>query len=144
MAQRPRRRVLFAKWAEYRGAAASNAVARARADIATRGLVATVVQDYYGLVAAQRKADSAQQALLETQRFLDITRRLESGGEVAHSDVVKAQIQVAQRTRDAQDAELAALKSRLGLSVLVFPDFRARSPSSTICRRSRRCRRSPT
>ena len=43
---------------------------------------------------------------------------------MAHSDVVKAQIQVAQRTRDAQDAELAALKSRLGLSVLVFPDFR--------------------
>ena len=37
---------------------------------------------------------------------------------------MKAQIQVAQRTRDAQDAELAALKSRLGLSVLVFPDFR--------------------
>ena len=43
---------------------------------------------------------------------------------MAHSDVVKAQIQVTQRTRDAQDAELAALKSRLGLSVLVFPDFR--------------------
>jgi outer membrane protein TolC len=37
---------------------------------------------------------------------------------------VKAQIQLAQRTRDAQDAELAVLKSRLGLSVLIFPDFR--------------------
>src|SRR5262249_30577596 len=37
---------------------------------------------------------------------------------------VKAQIQVEQRQREAQDAELAALKARLGLSVLVFPDFR--------------------
>jgi len=114
----------YAKWAEYRSAAAAGAVARAKADVAVRGLVATIVQDYYGLVASQRNLESAQQALLETQRFLDTTKRLESGGEVAHSDVVKAQIQVAQRTRDAQDAELAALKSRLGLSVLVFPDFR--------------------
>jgi outer membrane protein TolC len=38
--------------------------------------------------------------------------------------VIKAQIQVNQRTREAQDAELALLKGRLGLSVLVFPDFR--------------------
>ena len=38
--------------------------------------------------------------------------------------MVKAQIQVAQRRRDAQDAELTVLKSRLGLSVLIFPDFR--------------------
>src|SRR5207344_3073050 len=104
--------------------AAAAALARAKADVATRGLVATIVQNYYGLVAAQRKVASAQQALIETQKFLDTTRRLEAGGEVAHSDVVKAQIQVTQRTRDAQDAELAVLKSRLGLSVLVFPDFR--------------------
>src|SRR4029077_11641909 len=46
------------------------------------------------------------------------------GGGVAHSDVIKAQIQVAQRLRDAQEAELTALKSRLTLSVLVFPDYR--------------------
>ena len=114
----------LAKWAEYRGAAAAEAVARARADVAGRGLVATIVQNYYGLVAAQRKLASAQQSLREAQQFLDITQKQESGGEVAHSDVVKAQIQVNQRMRDAQDAELAVLKSRLGLSVLVFPDFR--------------------
>ena len=95
------------KWAEYRGAAAAEAVARAKADVAARGLVATIVQNYYGLVAAQRKLASAQQGLREAQQFLDITQKQESGGEVAHSDVVKAQIQVAQRTRDAQDAELA-------------------------------------
>ena len=114
----------LSKWAEYRGAAAAEAVARAKADVAGRGLVATIVQNYYSLVSAQRKFASAQQGLLEAKQFLDITQKQESGGEVAHSDVVKAQIQVVQRTRDAQDAELAVLKSRLGLSVLIFPDFR--------------------
>jgi outer membrane protein TolC len=114
----------WAKWSEYKSAAAAQAVARAKADVAARGLVATIVQTYYGLVASQRKLASAQQALVETQRFLETTRRLESGGEVAHSDVVKSQIQVAQRAREAQEAELAALKNRLGLSVLIFPDFR--------------------
>ena len=117
---------LFApvKWAEYRVAAAAEAVARARTDVAARGLVATVVQNYYSLVAAVRKARSAQQSLTEARMFLDITERQESAGEVAHADVVKAQILFTQRQRDAQEAELNALKSRLGLSVLVFPDFR--------------------
>jgi outer membrane protein TolC len=114
----------LAKWADYRSAAAAEAVARARADVAGRGLVATIVQNYYVLVASQRKLASAQQALGEAQQFLDITQKQESGGEVAHADVVKSQIQVAQRSRDAQDAELTVLKSRLGLSVLIFPDFR--------------------
>ena len=110
--------------AEYRVAAAAEAVARAKADVAARGLVATIVQNYYALVAAVRKAASAQQSLMEAQQFLDITQRQERGGEVARADVVKAQIQVEQRLREAQEAELNVLKSRLGLSVLVFPDFR--------------------
>jgi len=112
------------RWAEYRSAAAAEAVARARADIALRGLVATVVTNYYTLVAAARKLASAQQGLNEAQEFLRITQQQEAGGEVAHSDVVKAQIQVNQRMRDMQEAELTLLKSRLGLSVLVFPDYR--------------------
>jgi outer membrane protein len=117
---------LFAptKWADYRSAAAAEAVARAKADVTTRGLVATIVQDFYTLVAASHKLASAQQSLAEAKQFLDITQRQENAGEVAHADVVKAQIQVEQRLRDAQDAELNALKSRLGLSVLIFPDFR--------------------
>jgi outer membrane protein TolC len=113
-----------AKWADYHAAVAAAAAAQAKADVAARGLVATVVQNYYTAVAAARKAASAQQALSEAQRFLQITEQQERGGEVAHSDVVKAQIQVAQRQREGQDAELLALKARLGLSVLVFPDYR--------------------
>jgi outer membrane protein TolC len=113
------------RWSEYRGAAAAAAVARARADVAARGLVSTIVTNYYTLVAAERKLASARQGLDEAQRLLEITQRQEAGGEVAHSDVVKAQIQVNQRQRDVQEAELTVLRSRLALSVLVYPDFRA-------------------
>src|SRR5258707_2399734 len=113
-----------ARWAEYRAASAAEAAARAKADVATRGLVSTVVQNFYMAVAAARKVASAQEGLREAQQFLDITQKQEAGGEVAHSDVVKAQIQVQQRQRDAQEAELNALKARLGLSVLIFPDYR--------------------
>ena len=112
------------RWAEYRSAGAAEAVARARADVAARGLVATVVQNYYGVVAAARKATSAQQGLTEAQQFLQITQQQQRGGEVARSDVVKAQIQVSQRERDAQDANLTLAKARLALAVLVFADFR--------------------
>jgi outer membrane protein TolC len=110
--------------AEYKVAAAAEAAARAKADVAARGLVVTVVENYYSLVSALRKAAGATQGLAEAEQFLDITERQQRGGEVARSDVIKAQIQVAARRRDAQDAELAALRARLGLSVVIFPDFR--------------------
>jgi outer membrane protein TolC len=111
------------KRSDYRRALAAEALARAKADIATRGLVSTVVQDYYGLVVAQRRLANAQLSLQEAQRFLDITQKQEQGGEAAHADVVKAQLQVEQRQREVQDAQLAIDKARLTLAVLIFPDF---------------------
>jgi outer membrane protein TolC len=85
--------------------------------------VVTVVQNYYGYVVAQRKYASAQQAAAEARRFLTISQELERGGEVAHSDVIKAQLQFNDRQREAQEAGLAMDKARLGLSVLLFPKF---------------------
>jgi len=111
------------KRADYRRTLAAEAVARAKADLAIRGLVFTVVQDYYGLVAAQRKLGNAQQSLVEAQRFLDITQKQEKGGEAAHADVVKAQLQSQQRERDVQDAQLAVDRARITLAVFIFPDF---------------------
>lgn len=111
------------KRADYKRTIAAEAIARARAEVAARGLVVTVVQSYYGLVAAERKVQYAQQSLREAQQFFDITQKQEQGGEAAHSDVVKAQIQLEQRQRDAQEADLAVEKSRVGLAVLLFPDF---------------------
>ncbi len=115
--------VSLANIADYRRASAAEAVARARAEIATRGLVVTVVQAYYGFVVAQRKYSTAQRAATEAQRFFDISQKLEHGGEVAHSDVIKAQIQNSQQQRELQEAELEMNRSRLELAVLVFPDF---------------------
>jgi outer membrane protein TolC len=112
------------KRAEYQRTIAAEAVARAKADIAARGLLVTVVQGYYALVAAQRKDTNARRSLQEAQQFLDISQKQEQGGEAAHSDVVKAQIQHEQRQRDAQEAQLAVEKNRIGLAVLIFPDFR--------------------
>src|SRR5437763_1433133 len=61
------------KRAEYQRTIAAEAVARAKADIAGRGLIATVVQNYYGLVSAQRKYANAQLSLREAGQFADIT-----------------------------------------------------------------------
>jgi outer membrane protein len=109
--------------AEHRRVEAAEALARAKSEIATRGLVVTVVQSYYGYVVAQRKYATEQKAASEAERFFGISQKLEKGGEVAHSDVIKAQIQNNQQQRDLQEALLAMNKSRLALAVLLFPDF---------------------
>ncbi len=106
---------------EVRLATAAQAVAKARADVAARGLNFTVIQDYYAIASAQRRLSNAQSSLTEAQRFLDITQKQEAGGEVAHADVVKAQIQVQQRQRDIQEAQLAVQKAKINLAVLMFP-----------------------
>jgi len=90
----------YSQVADYRRARALEAVARAKSEIAARGLVVTVVQSYYGLVAAQRRYANVQQAAIEAEKFLQLSRKLENGGEVAHSDVIKAQLQFQDRQRD--------------------------------------------
>jgi len=110
-------------FADYRRSSAAAAEARAKAEIATRGLVVTVTQAYYALVVSQRKYASAEKAATEAQRFLGISRKLENGGEVARADVIKARIQTQQQERDLQEARLDMEKSRLDLAVLLFPDF---------------------
>jgi outer membrane protein TolC len=112
-----------AGFAEVRRAAASAAAARARAEIASRGLVVTVVQNYYAAAAAQRKLEAAQKAADEGESFLKLTQNLEHGGEVAHSDVIKGELQVNDRRRQLQEAKLVLLNARLDLAVLIFPDF---------------------
>jgi outer membrane protein TolC len=110
-------------WADYRRVAAAEALSRAKSEIATRGLVVTVVQAYYGYVVAQRKYATSQKAAAEADRFLSISQKLQNGGEVAHSDVIKAQIQNQQQQRELRDAQVEMNKSRLDLAVLLFPNF---------------------
>ena len=113
----------FQNVAEYRRARAEEALAKAKSEIATRGLVTTVVQAYYGSVVAQRKFASAQRAAGEAQHFFDITQKLEKGGEVAHADTIKAQLQMQQQQRAMQDAQLEMDRSHLELAVILFPNF---------------------
>jgi outer membrane protein TolC len=105
----------------YRRAAAAEAIAKAKSEIARRGLNATVAKDYYALLVAQRKYGTAQQALDQSKHFLDITQQTEKGGEAPHSDVIKSQIQYGQLQQAFDDAQLAMEDARLDLAVLLFP-----------------------
>jgi len=113
----------LASVSNFRRASAAAAVARARAEVASRGLIVTVVQNYYAVAAAQQKLQSAQKTADEGDRFFKLTQDLEHGGEVAHSDVIKAELQTQDRHRQLQEAQLALLNVRLDLAVLIFPDF---------------------
>ena len=113
----------LASVSNFRRSAGLAAAAKARAEIASRGLVVTVVQDYYAVAAAQQKLFSAQKTADEGDRFFKLTQDLEHGGEVAHSDVIKSELQAQDRRRALQEAQLALLNARLDLAVLIFPDF---------------------
>jgi len=106
---------------DQKKAAAAEALASARVDIARRGLDVTVTQNYYGFVAAQRRYAATQQGIQQAQRFLEITQQQERAGEAAHSDAVKAEIQVQRQRRSLQDATLAIERARLNLAVLLSP-----------------------
>jgi len=109
--------------ANFRKVAAAAAVAKAQAEIASRGLVVTVVQGYYMVAASQQKLETAKRNAQEGERFFKITQDLEHGGEVAHADVIKAELQSRERQRQLQEAQLGWLNARLDFSVLIFRDF---------------------
>jgi len=113
----------FGSLPDYQRAKAAHALAQAKAEIAARGLVVTVVRAFYGLLAAQERTTNTSQAMDEAQHFLDISKKLEAGGEVARADVVKAQIQANDLQRQLQDTKLAEDNARLAVAVLVFPNF---------------------
>jgi outer membrane protein TolC len=112
--------------AEFKLTAAAAAAAQARFEVARRGLVVTVVANYYGVFDADAKLAAAQRALDEANHFSTITAKRESNGEVAHADCVRADLQVQQRQRELNDAKLAADRARLDLGVMLFSD-----PSTT-------------
>ncbi len=104
-------------------ATSAEALARAKAEVARRGLAPTVTSAYYGLLITQRKYSTAQQAVDQAQRALTISQDLERGGEVARSDVVKSQLQLNTQQQALREAKLAMETSRLDLAVLLYRDF---------------------
>ena len=111
------------KRAQLRQAQAAEAAARARIDVARRGLVATVIANYYSVVAAKRRIANAKKSLDEAEAFLTLTSKQEAGGEVAHSDVLRAQIQRSQRQRESIEASATLDKTKVDLAVLLFQDL---------------------
>ncbi len=84
--------LMLVRHGEFNRAMAAEAVARAKMDVAARGLNGTVIQNYYAIPqAAQRKAANTQTSVAEAERFVDITQKQEKAGEAARADVVKAQ-----------------------------------------------------
>lgn len=104
-------------------AEAAQAIALAKVEVAQRGVVVVVTRNYYTLAANQRKYATAQDALQGAKRFLDLTQRQESAGQVARADVVKAQVQYEQQKAAFQEANLAMENARLNLAVLLFSNL---------------------
>ena len=117
------------------------------------GLNATVIQDYYAIVAAQRKLANSQSSVAEAERFLDITQKQEQGGEVAHADVIKAQIDLQQRQTRFEGSAAGDREGQDRAGRFDFPEFqhgfrgggRFRGPgdSAAASRKRRRRRRPP-
>jgi len=110
--------------ADLRAASANAARAAAELEVARRGLVSAVVNLYYSVANTAQRVSLLENALNEAAAFTDLTTKREAAREVAHADVVKAQLQQQQRQRDLEDARLIADKARLELAVLLFPDPR--------------------
>jgi outer membrane protein TolC len=105
----------------YHRAQAAEALANARREIAQRGLTVTVTRLYYALLVAQRRYSTAQQAAQQAARFLDVAQQQERVGQVAHSDVVRANIQSLQQQQAYQEAGLTIENARLELAVVISP-----------------------
>ncbi len=107
----------------YKRAGAAESLAKAKAEIARRGLVITVTKAYYALLSGQRKYATAQLALEQSRQSLDISSKLERGGEVSRSDVVKAELQFTAQEQAFRESKLVMESTRLDLAVLLFRDF---------------------
>ncbi len=101
---------------------ANASLAVAEAEVARRGLIATIVNLYYGVAAQESKLKGAERARREAADFVHLTTLRETAREAAHADVLKAQLQLQQRERELADAQLLRDKARLELAVLLFPD----------------------
>jgi outer membrane protein TolC len=104
-------------------AKAAEALANAKAEIARRGLAVTITKNYYALVVAQRKYATAQAGLDQAKHFMDITQDLEHQGQAPHSDALKAEIQYRIQKQAFDEAKFSMEDTRLGLAVILFPDF---------------------
>ena len=108
---------------DYRHARVADAVSQDKSEKARLALAVTVVKAYYGLVVAQHKYATAQQALDQANRLVALGQSLECSGRKPHSDVVRFQLQQTAEEKSLREANLAMEKARLDLATLLFRDF---------------------
>ena len=112
----------FAQVAGIRLADANAARAAAELEVQRRGLVAAVASLFYTVSSGGQKVTVAAEAAKEADAFLEITRKREAAREAAHADVLKAQLQSQQRSRELADAETMLAKANVELGALLNPD----------------------
>jgi outer membrane protein len=115
----------LAQYSAVARAGAAEAIANAELEISRRGLTSAVVGLFYSFVSAQSRIEIQQRASKEADNFVIQTQQREAEREVAHADVIKAQLTLQQRQRDLADAQLQLQKAQLDLGVLLFPDPRS-------------------
>ena len=108
----------------YHRAGAAEAISRAKAEIASRGLTVTVTKLYYTLAVTEHQYATAQQSLDQAKRFFEIAQHAEQLGQAAHADVIKAEIQYRQQEQSYEESRLAMENARLDLAVLLFPTLK--------------------
>ena len=114
---------LFFRKCELNRALAAEAVARAKAEVAARGMNATIILNYYAVLTAEYRLNNLKRSVAEAERFVDITSKQEKRGEVAHADVLKGQLDLRQRQRDLKEAQLGIDKAKIALGVIIFPNY---------------------
>ena len=114
---------LLLRRGELNRALAAEAVARAKAEVAARGLNATIIQNYYAVLTAEHRLANLKRSVEEAERFVDITSKQEKRGEAAHADVLKGQLDLRQRQRDRKEAQLGIDKAKIALGVIIFPNY---------------------
>ena len=82
-----------------------------------------MVQDYFAVAAAEQKLSVAERTAEDGEKFLELTESLEKGGEVAHADVIKAELQMTERKRQLQEAQLACAERQARTGGSHFPRF---------------------
>jgi len=107
--------------ASYHRAGAAEAISRAKAEIASRGLTVTVTKLYYTLAVSEHRYATAQHSLDQAKRFFEIAQHEEQLGQAAHADVIKAEIQYRQQEQSFEESRLAMENARVDLAVLLFP-----------------------
>ena len=112
----------FAQVAGNRAAGATAARAAAEYEVTRRGLVAAVVNLFYGVASGGERVDVAREAGTEAEQFAELTKKRETAREAAHADVLKAELQQQQRQRDLTEAVTMLAKASVELGVLLYPD----------------------